>query len=97
MGGLGGGEGAAAAQESPHGGRCVRREAARGEGRAPSFMGPGWVSTSMASQLLLPPVVPRGLQLLLPLPQLSTPLVTRTVSTLVGSSLARLPPPLDSA
>ena len=71
--GMGGGGGASAAQESPHGGRCVRREAARGEVRAPSFMGPCWVLTSMASQLLLPLVVPRGVQLLLPLPQLAPP------------------------
>ena len=90
-----------AAQESPHGGRCVRREAARGEVRAPSFMGPGWVSTSMASQLLLPLVVPRGVQLL-PLPQLAPPapptsLLIWTVSTVVCTEVAVLPPPLDSA
>ena len=96
---MGGGGGASAAQESPHGGRCVRREAARGEVRAPSFMGPGWVSTSMASQLLLPLVVPRGFQLLLPLPQLAppAPLVIWTVSTVVFTEVAMLPPPLDSA
>ena len=99
---MGGGGGASAAQESPHGGRCVRREAARGEVRAPSFMGPGWVSTSMASQLLLPLVVPRGFQLLLPLPQLAPPapptsLLIWTVSTVVFTEVAMLPPPLDSA
>jgi hypothetical protein len=34
----------------------------------------------------------------LPLPQLSTPLLTSTVSTVVGEALAAvLPPPLDSA
>ena len=88
---------AEAVQESPHGGRCVRREAARGEVRAPSFLGPGWVSTSMASQSLLPLVVPRGVQLLLPLPQLSTPLLIWTVSTVVFTEVAMLPPPLDSA
>ena len=93
---------AEAVQESPHGGRCVRREAARGEVRAPSFLGPGWVSTSMASQLLLPLVVPRGVQLLLPLPQLAPPapptsLLIWTVSTVVCTEVAVLPPPLDSA
>ena len=90
---------AEAVQESPHGGRCVRREAARGEVRAPSFLGPGWVSTSMASQSLLPLVVPRGVQLLLPLPQLAppTPLLIWTVSTVVCTEVAVLPPPLDSA
>ena len=73
----------------------MRREAARGEVRAPSFLGPGWVSTSMASQLLLPLVVRRGFQSLLP--QLATPLLIRTVSTLVSTEVAVLPPPLDSA
>ena len=61
------------------------------------FMAPSVVLTLMALQSILLAVLPRGSPLL-PLPQLSAPLLIWTVSTVVDASLAAtLPPPLDSA